>query len=64
MIDKIRRIFKIGTRTTGNMVKKPDPPKRVVPPVGSTVEFGGFVYRVRKVTDKDLVLRPIGIVQE
>lgn len=34
--------------------------KPVVPPVGSLVELGGFTYRVRKITDKDLILRPVG----
>ena len=43
------------TRTfTGTM------PEQFVPPVGSMVNMGGFVYRVRKITGKDLILRPVG----
>ena len=34
--------------------------KPVVPPVGSLVELGGFTYRIRKITEKDLILRPVG----
>ncbi len=34
--------------------------KPVVPPVGSLVEMGGFTYRIRKITEKDLILRPVG----
>ena len=34
--------------------------KPVVPPVGSLVELGGFTYRVRKITENDLILRPVG----
>lgn len=38
-----------------NVVMKP-----VVPPVGSLVEMGGFTYRIRKIAEKDLILRPVG----
>jgi len=31
-----------------------------VPPVGAVITMGGFKYRVRKVTDKDVILRPVG----
>ena len=34
--------------------------KRFVPIVGAEVNMGGFKYRIRKVTAKDVVLRPVG----
>jgi hypothetical protein len=35
----------------------------VVPRVGSIVELGGFTYRVRSITKKDLILRPVGLTE-
>lgn len=33
----------------------------VVPPVGSTVDLGGIRYKVRQITDTDLILTAIGL---
>lgn len=54
-ISRVTKQMEPGYRRTTVKATKP-----FVPPIGSVVMLGGFSYRVRKITDKDVVLRPVG----
>jgi hypothetical protein len=54
-INKVTTQVEPGYKRTTMEATKP-----FVPPEGSVVKLGGFMYRVRKITDKDVILRPVG----
>ena len=54
-ISRVTKQIEPGYRRTTVEAKKP-----FVPPIGTVVMLAGFSYRVRRITDKDVILRPVG----